>query len=66
MTSRTATEKRALQSRVLELEAALYAIMRVTDPGDLRTREARQAWEDITPARKIAREALKIGLLENL
>lgn len=38
--------------------AALEQIMRVTDPGDLRSEEALAAWEDVTPARRIAREAL--------
>lgn len=44
--------------RVLQLEAALYAILRVTDPGDVRSRAGREEWERVTPARKIAREAL--------
>lgn len=46
------------EARVIELETALHAIMRVTDPGDVRSRAAREAWESVTPARKIAREAL--------
>jgi hypothetical protein len=50
------------KARVAELEAALHAIMRVTDPGDVRVRLGLQAWENITPARKIAREALGIPL----
>jgi hypothetical protein len=41
---------------------ALEKIMRVTDPGDLRSVEARQAWEVATPARRIAREALGLPL----
>lgn len=48
--------------RVIELEAALHAILRVTDPGDVRIRLGLQAWENINPARKIAREALGIKL----
>ena len=48
--------------RVIELETALHAIMRVTDPGDVRIRLGLQAWEHINPARKIAREALGIPL----
>ena len=47
---------------MLELEAALHAIMRVTDPGDVRTQGARMAWEQATPARRIAREALRLPL----
>lgn len=48
--------------RIAELEAALYAIMRVTDPGDLRSVEARQAWETANPPRRIAREALGLPI----
>lgn len=55
----------AYSRRIAELEAALYAIMRVTDPGDLRSVEAREAWESVTPARKIAREALGLPLTGN-
>jgi len=51
-----------LPARVAELEAALHAIMRVTDPGDLRSREAREAWEAVTPARRIAREVLGLEI----
>jgi hypothetical protein len=36
--------------------------MRVTDPGDVRVRSALLAWEGITPARRIAREALGLPL----
>jgi hypothetical protein len=53
---------RATAKRVNELEAALHAIMRVTDPGDVRIRLGLLAWENITPARKIAREALGLPL----
>jgi hypothetical protein len=53
---------RATAKRVNELEAALQAIMRVTDPGDVRTRLGLQAWENINPARRIAREALGLPL----
>lgn len=53
---------RAAEARVAELEAALFAIMRVTDPGDVRTLAGRVAWETLTPARKIAREALGLPL----
>lgn len=52
----------AYSRRIAELEAALYAIMRVTDPGDVRIRSGLLAWEQITPARKIAREALGLPL----
>ena len=48
--------------RVIELETALHAIMRVTDPGDVRVRSGLQAWENINPARRIASEALGIAL----
>lgn len=48
--------------RVIELETALHAIMRVTDPGDLRTAFAREAAEMVLPARRIAREALGLPL----
>ena len=54
--------KSAAQWRVIELETALREIMRVTDPGDIRVRLGLQSWENITPARKIAREALGIPL----
>lgn len=50
------------RNRAAELEAALHAIMRVTDPGDLRSREAREAWEAVTPARRIAREVLGLEI----
>lgn len=43
--------------------AALEHIMRATDPGDLRSEEALTAWEDVTPARRIAREALGLPLI---
>lgn len=48
--------------RVAELEAALFAIMRVTDPGDIRSRTGRIHQELAVPARKIAREALGLPL----
>jgi hypothetical protein len=51
-----------LRDRIANLEAALYAIMRVTDPGDLRSVEAREAWERMVPARRIAREALGLPI----
>jgi hypothetical protein len=54
---------RAAEARVAELEAALYAIMRVTDPGDLRSPASRVDWETVHPARRIAREALGIPLM---
>lgn len=50
------------EARVLELEAAMHAIMRVTDPGDIRVRLGLLAWEHLTPARKIARESLGLKL----
>jgi hypothetical protein len=53
---------RAAEARVAELEAAFWAVMRVTDPGDLRSRAAREAWESVTPARKIARESLHLPI----
>lgn len=53
---------RAAEARAMELEAAMHAIMRVTDPGDVRIRLGLLAWENITPARKIAREALGLPL----
>lgn len=62
MTAPGLTARRAAEARVQELEAALWAIWRMTDPGDLRTREAREAWEQMTPARRIAREALGLDL----
>ena len=41
---------------------ALEKIMRKTDPGDLRSVEAREAWERMLPARRIAREALGLPI----
>jgi hypothetical protein len=40
------------------LVAALREIMRVTDPGDVRSTSGRQVVEQMYPARRIAREAL--------
>jgi hypothetical protein len=57
---------RAAEARVAELEAALYAILRVTDGGDHRTEVGREAWESVTPARKIAREVLGLPLMGNM
>jgi hypothetical protein len=54
---------REAEARVMQLEAALWAIMRVTDGGDLRAEASRRAWEAITPARRIAREALGLPLM---
>lgn len=51
--------------RIAELEAALYAIMRVTDPGDVRTQVGRERWEASAPARRIARETLGLPLMGN-
>jgi hypothetical protein len=51
------------QARIVHLESALWAIMRVTDGGDLRTEASRRVWELITPARRIAREALGLPLM---
>lgn len=51
-----------MRRRAAELEAALREIMRVTDPGDIRVRSGLLAWEHITPARRIAREALGLPL----
>jgi hypothetical protein len=41
---------------------ALDKIMRVTDPGDVRSRVGREAWELSTPGRRIAREALGLPI----
>lgn len=41
---------------------ALTEIMRVTDPGDVRSQAGREAWELVNPARRLAREALGLPI----